>query len=187
MDKIKNEVQNKSDVNKTLSFDPSKRMDAVKETAIQGVSESIDPSKRMDTIDDMANKYASELQDKTSHLNLESKPSVDVNDWKKISPEENQKQKDEFNKSKSDLRDEWSKENGKEWPTYDKDVVGEKGNTIRKEGDKYDAHHIQPTSLGGKNEVSNIVPMHALDHYDHSGIHKAGSTLDTLKNVLGGN
>ena len=48
----------------------------------------------------------------------------------------------------------------------------------------YDAHHIQPLGLGGKNEISNITPLHADIHYDSRGIHEKDSAYSKIVNLL---
>ena len=57
---------------------------------------------------------------------------------------------------------------------------------IRKAGSDYDAHHIQPLGMGGKNEVRNITPLNAEVHYDKQGIHAADSPYSRLDQMLGG-
>ena len=42
------------------------------------------------------------------------------------------------------------------------------------------------SGIGGKNEVSNITPMHADVHFDSRGIHKLGSAYDKIDKLLGG-
>ena len=63
------------------------------------------------------------------------------------------------------------------------DVYNENGVRIRKAGDNYDAHHIQPLKLGGENVASNITPM---DLFKHSEIHSgSGSCTKLLESVEG--
>ena len=116
----------------------------------------------------------------------------DIEDLKKVSPEENRKLREEFSDKefKNDLKKQWEEIHGIPWPKYDKDVYITNKNgemvCIRKAGMDYDAHHIQPLGLGGKNEVSNITPMHADVHFDSRGIHKLGSAYDKIDKLLGG-
>ena len=101
--------------------------------------------------------------------------------YEKISPEENAKMREEFTDLKESLIKEWEKKNGKEWPKYEDDVYDEKtGKLIRRAGDRYDAHHIHPLTLGGKNEATNITPMHVNKHSDHRGIHAPDSPYGKL-------
>ncbi len=78
----------------------------------------------------------------------------------------------------------WEEANGKEWPRYETDVYNHNEKLIRRAGDRYDAHHIHPLSLGGKNEANNITPMSAEKHYDKQGVHAPGSPYGKLEKVL---
>ena len=77
------------------------------------------------------------------------------------------------------------------WPKYIEDVyiINSRGVLvkIREAGQDYDAHHIHPLSLGGKNEAGNITPLRADYHMDHLGVHSKGSPYDQLNKLLGGN
>lgn len=106
-------------------------------------------------------------------------------DYEKCSPEETAVKRDEFNQRKDELIQQWEKENEKKWPTYDKDVYSSYGHLIRRAGDKYDAHHIQPLGMGGKNEASNITPLHVECHYDRQGVHSTNSPYERLNQNLG--
>jgi hypothetical protein len=64
------------------------------------------------------------------------------------------------------------------------------GKLIHRAGDRYDAHHIQPISLNGKNEASNITPISAEKHFDKQGVHasdgpcaKLGEKLQEVKSL----
>ena len=89
----------------------------------------------------------------------------------KISPEKNAEMREEFNEKKEALKKEWEQIHGRPWPKYEEDVYSPSGKLIRKAGSDYDAHHILPLGMGGKNEVDNITPLHASVHYDKQGIH----------------
>ncbi len=106
-------------------------------------------------------------------------------DYEKCSPEDTAVKREEFNQNKNELIQQWEKENEKKWPTYDKDVHSSNGYLIRRAGDKYDAHHIQPLSMGGKNEASNLTPLRAECHYDRQGIHSTNSPYERLNQRLG--
>ena len=58
------------------------------------------------------------------------------------------------------------------------------GKMIRKAGGDYDAHHIQPLGMNGKNEASNITPLHANEHYDKQGVHAPDSPYSKLDKML---
>lgn len=105
-------------------------------------------------------------------------------DLKKRSPEETKELRKEFNTEKERLIAEWEKENGREWPIYENDIYNEYGEIVKKKGWKYDAHHIQPLSMGGKNEASNITPLRYDVHSDHKGVHAPDSPYDELEKLL---
>lgn len=110
----------------------------------------------------------------------------DAGDLEKRTPEENAKAREEFSDEKERLKREWEEVNGKPWPKYEHDVYSANGKLIRKAGSDYDAHHIQPLGMGGKNEVSNITPLNAEVHYDKQGIHAPDSPYSKLDQKLGG-
>jgi hypothetical protein len=95
-------------------------------------------------------------------------------------PEQVAEARSEFNKTRNELIDKWEETNQRKWPTYDEDVTTAEGKIIRKAGDRYDAHHVQPLELGGKNTAENITPMHAKDHFDKQGIHRPGGAYDNM-------
>jgi len=95
---------------------------------------------------------------------------TDAAEWKKVSPAEYGEVRRDWVMNKNEYINQWEEINAKPWPTYSEDYVQD-GKTLRKEGDLYDAHHVQPLEFGGKNTAENITPMHARDHLDHKGIH----------------
>ena len=111
---------------------------------------------------------------------------------RKLSPEETAPLREQFNNLdfKTELKRQWEEANGQEWPKYTEDVyiTNARGEQIliRKAGSDYDAHHIHPLSMGGKNEVNNLTPLRADVHFDHRGVHEPGSPFDQLNNILGG-
>lgn len=109
---------------------------------------------------------------------------TDVSSWEKVSSEDCVENRKEFGEQRERLVAEWEKVNGRDWPTYSEDVYTESGKLLRKAGQKYDAHHIQPLEFGGKNAVDNIVPMHANDHHDKQGIHRPGGSYDQIAQNL---
>lgn len=135
-------------------------------------------------------EYFQDLKDKSDVPDTIPDKPFDVSELRKISPEENAVMREEFAELKKDLKQQWEKENGRSWPTYNEDVYVTKKNgervKIREAGSDYDAHHIQPLGMGGKNEVSNITPLHADIHYDHRGVHEFGSPYDKVNQMLGG-
>ena len=100
-------------------------------------------------------------------------------------PKETAKHRNEFNKIKSNLIEEWERNTGQKWPTYTEDVISPNtGKVVRKAGDKYDAHHVIENSFGGENEWWNIHPAKFPNEHQ-SGIHGAGSPANKL--FKGGN
>lgn len=107
-----------------------------------------------------------------------------------VSPEMVKKLRFEFKEKKNSLIQQWEKNTGKKWPRYNKDVYitnknGEKIK-IRNAGDYYDAHHIKPLSIGGKNTADNITPMRAENHYDSRGIHRLDGPCSKLQEMVKG-
>lgn len=110
----------------------------------------------------------------------------EVSDLKKRTPEENAAMREEFSDNKAQLKHEWEEANGRTWPKYEHDVYSANDKLIRKAGSDYDAHHIQPLSMGGKNEAGNITPLNAEVHYDKQGVHAPDSPYSKLDRMLGG-
>lgn len=83
---------------------------------------------------------------------------------------------------KDKIRTEWEKINNREWPKYKEDILNGRGEVIKKAGDNYDAHHIQPLKLGGTNEVSNIMPLDTTKHMDiHSNSGSCKKLVDAVE------
>lgn len=115
---------------------------------------------------------------------------IEVADLRHVSPEENAVRREEFSDIKRDLKHQWEQANGMPWPKYTEDVyiscAGGREVKIREAGQDYDAHHIQPLCLGGKNEASNVTPLRADVHFDSRGVHQLGGSFDQLNKMLGG-
>ena len=136
---------------------------------------------RIDVINESIKKYSDDLSNKSEFSSTIKTPPFELSDIKMRTPEENAKMREEFDDYKADLKREWEKANGTSWPKYKEDVISQSGKVIRKEGSDYDAHHIQPLSMGGKNEVSNITPLHADVHYDKQGIHMPAASASPFE------
>ena len=95
--------------------------------------------------------------------------------WIRVEGQELETARKSFDRDKDALIKEWEAQNGKEWPTYKEDIYNDAGKIVRHAGDKYDAHHIQPLSLGGRNLPENLVPLHYQDHIGEGGIHNTES------------
>ena len=79
----------------------------------------------------------------------ELKNALRNKEYSKLTPKETAKHRNEFNKIKSNLIEEWERNTGQKWPTYTEDVISPNtGKVVRKAGDKYDAHHVIENSFG---------------------------------------
>ena len=172
--------------NENSTYNPDKRIEQENKT---DNTEQYDPDKRIekkDELDEVIDEYYNDLKNNSDcPETLPDKP-FDKSQLEKISPKENAKMREEFDEKKADLKKEWERINGRPWPKYEHDVYSSNGKLIRKAGTDYDAHHIQPLSLGGKNMASNITPLHAGVHYDRQGVHSPDSTCSKLDNMVGG-
>lgn len=134
--------------------------------------------------------YFNDLKSKSDLPDTIADKPFDVSDLNKITPEQNSAMREEFSDMKKDLIQQWEERYGCQWPTYTEDVyiINKNGEQIkiREAGAKYDAHHIHPLGLGGKNTVDNITPLKADVHYDHRGVHEIGSPYDKIDKMLGG-
>lgn len=124
--------------------------------------------------------YCNDLLERSEYPETIDKTIVEL-PWDKISVEGNGIKREEFSKCKDNLIREWENKNGCKWPTYNEDVYSPSGKLIRRAGDRYDAHHIQPLTFGGENRSSNLTPLHAAEHYDKQGIHSPESPFGKLE------
>ena len=131
-------------------------------------------------------EYFEDLQAKSEFPDTLTDNSFDISDMEKLSPDETALMREEFDDVKASLKRQWEERYGQPWPKYKEDVYSANGKLIRKAGSDYDAHHIQPLGLGGKNEASNITPLHAEVHYDKQGIHSINSPYSRMDKLLGG-
>lgn len=137
------------------------------------------------SIQDCKESYMNDVIEKSDIPETIDKEYFLSQDCKPISVEETIQKREEFEKLKPELKQKWEQENGLSWPKYKEDIYSENNIIIRRAGNDYDAHHIQPLSMGGKNEASNITPLHANIHYDKQGIHSPDSPYSQLKNLIG--
>ncbi len=105
-------------------------------------------------------------------------------EYVKCEGEELASKRAEFTRTKADLKHEWEDLNGREWPKYTEDVYSNNGVKIRVAGQDYDAHHIQSLEYGGKNEATNITPLHATEHFDRQGVHAPNSPYSEISKCL---
>lgn len=137
-------------------------------------------------LEEVLEDYFEDLKEKSDCPETIPDRPFEASDLEKRSPEENAEMREEFDDKKADLKREWEEVNGRPWPKYEEDVYSPSGKLIRKAGSDYDAHHIQPLGMGGKNEVSNITPLHVEAHYDKQGVHAPDSPYSKLDQMLGG-
>ena len=169
------------------SFDPDKRID-VNQKQDTKESSGYDVDKRIESqenkLEASLNDYIDDLKSKSECPETISTDETNLSKMEKQSSERVAELREEFDDNKPKLRKEWEIQNGREWPKYTEDVYNENGQIIRRKGDNYDAHHIQPLCLGGENIASNITP---LDIYSHRDVHSSNGSCKNLVNVLGGN
>ncbi len=174
------------------SVDIGKRIDITK-SLTPGAPKGIDITKRIvpetspelsiKDIATSAKQYLSDLKAKAAFSDTISDKLLDTSKLEIRPQEQVENLREEFDDKKANLRKEWENINKREWPKYKQDVYNENGIRVRKAGDNYDAHHIQPLKLGGENIASNITPM---DYFKHNEIHSGnGSCTKLLKAVEG--
>lgn len=141
-------------------------------------------NKKPENVESTLNDYFKDLKNRSEYPETIKDRLFESKDLKRLSPEETATKRDEFDDKKPELKKQWSEENRQPWPKYDQDVYSSNGKMIRKAGGDYDAHHIQPLGMNGKNEVSNITPLHANEHYDRQGVHAPDSPYSKLDKML---
>lgn len=142
--------------------------------------------KQPENAESVINDYVKDMKKRSNCPNTFKDRPFNVSELKKLSPEEKAARRTEFAEKKAGLKKQWEVEHGQPWPKYTGDVYSSNGKRIRKAGGDYDAHHVQPLSMNGKNEVSNITPLHASEHYDRQGIHEPDSPYGKLDRMLKG-
>lgn len=152
-----------------------------KESTDRGESDNIE--KRIEKIID---DYIKDLKNNSECPETIPDKSFEASGLKKETPEEIAEKRVDFDNKKLQLKKDWEKVNGCSWPKYKENVYSSNGKLIRKAGSDYDAHHIQPLSMGGKNVASNITPLHADVHYDKQGVHASDSPCSKLNQMLRG-
>lgn len=156
-------------------------------TAEQGKDISFDKQEMPTTSDtkefnELKNDYFDDLKSRSEYPDTIN-DSIKENDWKKIDPEQNGEMREEFGNSKNRLISDWEARNNQKWPTYREDVYSPNGKLIRRAGDKYDAHHIQPLTYDGKNSAENITPLHSSEHFDKQGVHSPNSPFGKMEKL----
>ena len=158
-------------------------------TEIQDKYESNSENNKQDIqkkdVSELVQDYIDDLKSKSECPETILTDAIDSDKLEVQTPEKVAEKREEFDDNKAKLRKEWEELNHQEWPKYKEDVVNDDGKVIRKAGDNYDAHHIQPLQLGGENVASNITP---LDVNSHREVHSStGSCKRLVENVKGGN
>lgn len=158
-------------------------------TEIQEKYESNSENNKQDIqkkdVSELVQDYIDDLKSKSECPETIPTDAIDSDKLEVQTPEKVAEKREEFDDNKAKLRKEWEELNHQEWPKYKEDVVNDEGKIIRKAGDNYDAHHIQPLQLGGENVASNITP---LDVNSHREVHSStGSCKVLVDNVKGGN
>lgn len=185
------EVSAKAAETGKTAIDVAKRVDVTKVITTEQVK-GVDISKRVipkdaGSIQDISGSikdYISDLRSKSKFADTIPDNCLDPKKIEFQTPDKVEKLRDEFDDSKAKLRKEWEELNHKEWPRYTEQDIKDLNLTDRKPGDRYDAHHIQPLQLGGKNEASNITPM---DKKAHSELHSnSGSCKALVDKVVSG-
>lgn len=157
--------------------------------ASAGISDGMQkhrPEQSPESLDKLVSDYHNDLLEKSEYPEILCDSVIDKNALEKVSPEVVAEMREEFVEKKSELKREWEEHYGISWPQYTEDIYSQNGKLIRKAGSDYDAHHIQPLCMGGKNVAQNITPMHASVHFDKQGIHAPNSPYSKLEQQLGG-
>lgn len=157
-------------------------MDMIKNSSMEALAEEEREDREL--LENILGEYLSDLRRTSDCEQTIPKEPFGPQDLEKLTPQETAEKREEFDDLKTELKREWEEKNGCKWPTYEQDVYSESGKLIRKAGGDYDAHHIQPLSMGGENEVDNITPVHAESHYDRQGIHAPDSAYSRLDQML---
>jgi hypothetical protein len=152
--------------NQETALKPSERMEEAAASGAENAKAADGEGKKPESDEGLEKARKEYIDDIKAKSDVPDTVKDDGSKYERISSEENAEKRGEFNKKK--LIPEWEKANGQKWPRYEKDlyVKGKDGQDIliRRAGQPYDAHHIHPLGLGGKNEASNITPISADKH-----------------------
>ena len=166
-------------------FDSELDSDKIRDIT-EKAADKIEQQKIEGEIKEISKEYIEDLKSKSICPETISDRIMEVSELKKIMPEENAEMREEFSVKKNNLKRVWEEKYGRQWPKYEHDIYSANGKLIRKAGNDYDAHHIKPLCMGGKNEVDNITPLNAEVHYDKQGVHAPDSPYSKLNEKLGG-
>lgn len=199
MSEIKTPETNSTAQNEKPSenFDPNKRVDSKsnenleKKDEVVNAEEKFNPDKRVERESNEVTEkdiedYVKDLKENSEYPETIPEKPFESNDLEKLPPERVREMRSEYKSKRAELISEWEKRTGKEWPRYKEDVYDVNGNKIREKGQTYDAHHIKPLEMGGKNTPDNITPIHASVHYDARGVHSIDSPFKRIEGKLKG-
>lgn len=184
-------VENYQNMKSEKEMSTKELNEAVKEEFDKAAKEADEPEmdeadNTEDNLEKAVDDYFQDLKEKSEYPDTIEERPFEVDDLEKQPPEKTAEMRDQFDDLKTDLKKQWEEEHGRPWPKYEQDVYSANGKLIRKAGSDYDAHHIRPLSMGGKNEVSNITPLSAEVHYDKQGVHAPDSPYSRMDKILGG-
>lgn len=163
-----------------------REFDALRMENSQALAGKREAGEVRESIEKLTRDYLREVKEYSKYSDTVDENAFKASDLRKASPEEVREKRAEFNSLKERLYREWEEIHGRSWPTYTEDVVNENGSTIRRAGDRYDMHHIQPLCLGGRNEAGNLTPIRVDLHFDHCGVHRTDGPFDRLTKIVGG-
>ena len=169
---------------KTKGFNPDKRIDVKGRPNEEKPGKNFNPDKRIDinrVIDKKIKEYKADLERLVHYPDTLKLSDIKKTMMERVTGEKLGKMREDFKSCKDRLITEWESKTGKEWPRYENNVYNKNGILIHKAGDRYDAHHVLPLSLGGLNVWSNITPMDCLKHQE---IHKSKSACMMLQNLI---
>ena len=180
---------------KDISVDITKRIDTSAKSANLR-PDKIDITKRIPVVGNVGKElsgkeitnavkdYMKDLKKVSEYAKTIPKDIFKDEKIERVSFEEVKELRKEFNKPqvKESLIAEWEKLNNCKWPTYKEDLT-RNDVVIREKGMRYDAHHIRPLSIGGKNIASNITP---LDRNSHIDIHMSSGSCGKLAKIIEG-
>ncbi|CKH73992.1 Uncharacterised protein [Streptococcus pneumoniae] len=100
--------------------------------------------------------------------------ALEKNAYERLSKEEVDQRRAEFNTIKNKLIAEWEKETSQTWPTYTEEVISRRGKVSRRIDKPFDAHHFIENAHGGEHEWWNMHPAKYPDEHQ-GGIHAKDS------------
>ncbi len=112
------------------------------------------------------------------------KKAITEGKFVRLSKEERITHRKVYNKKRSEMIENWEKETGRKWNTYDKPVYSSKGKIVRNVGDRYDCHEIIQNSWNSPLEWWNAIPARYPEQHQN-GVHRKGGYADKIFNQNG--